>query len=113
MWDPLTPKYLQKYKNKKKSGKKKTNENENPIRTSRGTLNTCAKFQGLMSQKRRGHLDSEGIWVYMLEPAYTVKLAFPVASTTCTPYLCTPGPWQAPGFSPKTWRSQTVFGIDV
>ena len=27
----------------------------------RGTLNTCAKLQGLISQKRRGHLDFSAV----------------------------------------------------
>ena len=30
-------------------------------RLGRGTLNTCAKFQGLISQKRRGHLDFSAV----------------------------------------------------
>ena len=113
MWNPLTPKYLQKYKNKNKSGKKKTNENENPIRTSRGTLNTCAKFQGLMSQKRRGHLDSEGIWGFMLEPAWVFSIKASPENKHCAPrYSVGPGVWcMTDGIEPDSCCRKSVLMI--
>ena len=58
MCDPIRPEYHKKYKNPSNIWRKKI------IRKmlGRGTLNTCAIFQGLTPQKRRGHLDPVGIW---------------------------------------------------
>ena len=48
MWDPLRPKYLQKrQKPKYLAEKKRKRRKDIRKRLGRGTLNTCAKFQGL------------------------------------------------------------------
>ena len=55
LWDPLRPKYPKKNRNpniRRKKRKQKTPVTRKML--GRGTLNPCAKFQGL-SQKRRGH----------------------------------------------------------
>ena len=86
------PKYPKKDKNRniwrKKNKPKPKNIRE---RLGRGTLNTCAKFQGLAYlSKTAWTLDSEGIWGYMLEPAsYVPGMGY----DTLTFFL---------GFSPKT-----------
>ena len=50
MWDPLRPKYPKKYKKRKNlAGKKNIRK-----RLGRGTLNTCAKFQGIIYKKGCG-----------------------------------------------------------
>ena len=38
-------------------------------RLGRSKSNTCAKFQGIISQKTASTLDSEGFWGGKLEPA--------------------------------------------
>ena len=45
-------------------------------RLGRGTLNTCAKFQGLISQKRRGHLTLKEIGVSCLSQPVRFCLFF-------------------------------------
>ena len=47
-------------------GEKKGKKNRK--RLGRGTLNTCANFEGILSKTTRT-LDSEGIWGDELEPA--------------------------------------------
>ena len=53
--------------------KNKKNKNKNTFaKGSAGAHYTLVqKIQGVISQTRRGHLDSEGIWGYVLEPACT------------------------------------------
>ena len=69
MWDPLRPKYPPKKQKPKYLAKKKEKEKTVRQRLGRGTLNTCAKFQGLDSKIRRGHWRLNEIWGFMLEPA--------------------------------------------
>ena len=47
IWDPLRPKYPKKYKTQISGEKKKKRKIPIRKRLGRGTLNTCAKFQGL------------------------------------------------------------------
>ena len=49
-------------------GEKKGKKNRK--RLGRGTLNTCANFEGILSKTTRT-LDSEGIWGDELEPAFS------------------------------------------
>ena len=73
-WDSLRLKYPKKYKNPniwRKKGKKKHHSQE----ARQGHIKHVRKFQGL-SLKTAWILDSEGIWVFMLEPACTFSFFF-------------------------------------
>ena len=55
MWGSLRPKYPKKIQKPKCLADKNKKQKNIRWRLGRGTLNACAKFQGLNSQKRRGH----------------------------------------------------------
>ena len=70
MWHPLRPKYPNKYENPniwRKTTKNKNNKKKKLVRGSAGAHEVRVQnFTVLISRKRRGHLDSEGIWGVVL-----------------------------------------------